>query len=554
MARMISWMPTRAFCALLLLLLAAALGAQPLRESITVEVVNVPVYVHRGEQPVEGLTRESFELLVNGKPQAIEYFDVIGAADPGAKADAAAVARTMRERRLFLLIFDIAFSRPFQIEKAREAALQLLAGAKPGDYFAVATFAPHKGIQVLVPFTPDTTAVTLAVKGTVAGIEDPLRIAVPRALRTSMMAQMAGVEAVPNPRDASERPSSADDEGTPRDGDGNPIPAPGMSKGQARERNRRMTLEEQRPIIEEQLSTLANLARRLSALEGQKHVVLLSEGFDMSALDDPRRQVGATKDLTAPYIAKLFEQMAEPFRSSGVFLHTLEVSGLAAGQARFAVGNDAGSPSLGVVRRQEGMNLLASHTGGEYLHDRNDLHAALADVTNTYRHGYLLGFRPANAKDGYNSISVRLKGQRGAKVTHRFGFETTTPVVNRADALHLADIILNDVPQNGVPAQLAMREGRLIALIPRDQLAAVLGGQWGRAELMVYVFDASGSALDFRRAVIDVPAGANDVYPVSVVLGLPPGPYTIKALLRAGDSLGLSRVKLNVTAPVVQAQ
>ena len=119
MARMISWMPTRALSALLFLLLASALGAQPLRESITVEVVNVPVYVHRGDTAVEGLTRENFELLVNGKPQAIEYFDVIGQPDPGATA-----ARTMRERRLFMLIFDIAFSRPFQIEKARQAALR----------------------------------------------------------------------------------------------------------------------------------------------------------------------------------------------------------------------------------------------------------------------------------------------------------------------------------------------------------------------------------------------------------------------------------------------
>ena len=534
MARMISWMPTRARSALLLVLFASALGAQPLRESITVEVVNVPVYVHRGETAVEGLTRENFELLVNGKPQAIEYFEVIGQPDPGAT-----VARTMRERRLFMLIFDIAFSRPFQIEKARQAALQLLADAKPGDYFSVATFAPNKGIQVLVPFTPDTTAVTLSVKGTVASIEDPLRIAVPRALRTSMMAAAAALEAAGSPREASERPASADDEGTARDGDGNPIPETGMTRAKARERNRRMTLEAQRPIIEEQLSTLANLARRLAALEGQKHIVLLSEGFDMSALDDPRRQEGATKGLTAPYIAKLFEEMARPFRSSGVFLHTLDVGGLGDG--------------FGKVRRQEGMNLLASHTGGEYLHDRNDLHAALTGVTNTYRHGYVLGFRPANAKAGYNTISVRLKGQR-AKVTHRVGFDTTPPVVNTADALHLADIILNDVAQNGVPAQLAMREGRLTALIPRDQLAAVLGGKPGRAELMVYVFDGNGSALDFRRQVIDVPEDANDVYPVSLVLGLPPGPYTIKALLRAGDSLGISKVKLNVSAPVVQAQ
>ena len=98
-----------------------------------------------------------------------------------------------------------------------------------------------------------------------------------------------------------------------------------------------------------------------------------------------------------------------------------------------------------------------------------------------------------------------------------------------------------------------MRDGRILALVPMDQVAAVLGKP-GRAELMVYVFDAKGAALDFRRQVLDVPAGASDVMPVSLVLGLPPGAYTIKALLRAGESLGFSKVKLNVTAPAVQVQ
>jgi hypothetical protein len=199
------------------------------------------------------------------------------------------------------------------------------------------------------------------------------------------------------------------------------------------------------------------------------------------------------------------------------------------------------------ARRQESLQFLASSTGGEYLHDRNDLRAALREIATTYSRGYLLGFRPTGARSGYNSISVRLKGVRG-KVRHRVGFMGTAPQANPIDALHLADIVLNDVPQTGVAATLAMREGHLIARIPLDQLSAVLGRP-GQAELMVYIFDANGAAIDFRRQLIDVPAGAKGELPVTLILGLPPGSYSVKALLRAADSVGFSRVKLNVAAP-----
>ena len=63
---------------LLLLLLAFPLAAQSVHDALTIEVVDVPVFVTRGNQPVAGLSAEDFELFVNGKPQAIDYFDVAG--------------------------------------------------------------------------------------------------------------------------------------------------------------------------------------------------------------------------------------------------------------------------------------------------------------------------------------------------------------------------------------------------------------------------------------------------------------------------------------------
>ena len=59
------------------LLVACAFSATgQVRENMTVEVVQVPVYVTTSDgKPVTGLKKEAFQLSVDGHPQAIDYFD-----------------------------------------------------------------------------------------------------------------------------------------------------------------------------------------------------------------------------------------------------------------------------------------------------------------------------------------------------------------------------------------------------------------------------------------------------------------------------------------------
>jgi hypothetical protein len=111
-------MRTRVLALALVLIASSNLLAQVV---IDVEVVDVPVFVARENKPVEGLTADRFELRVNGKPQPIEYFEAVSARD---------AASSLRERRLFLLMFDVAFSQPFALPRARAAA-QLIANAGP---------------------------------------------------------------------------------------------------------------------------------------------------------------------------------------------------------------------------------------------------------------------------------------------------------------------------------------------------------------------------------------------------------------------------------------
>lgn len=478
------------------ILLVLPLAAQH-REAVTVEVVDVPVYVRRGAEPVRGLTREDFELFVNGKKQAIEYFDVLGDERPveNGVENGVEPAAPLRERRLFLIVFDVTFTKPYYTSRARKAALELIDRAPAGDLFGIAV-SSGTGIRYPMPFTADRAALRRALGQVTARVSrDPLNL-------------------VPSP-DAPDVTEELNPEGAAD-----------------------MELAAQRPAIDGQLAGLRDAAARLTQMPGQKHVILLSEGFDARAFNDfhgipvtrAENARPVPRDMRPPKWMSLrsaellmhnkMEALYRVYRSSGVFLHTLDPAGLR------EIEESTGA---------EALHLLASGTGGQVINDRNDLGAALADLTGSYASGYLLGFRPVSPKRGDNAITVRVRA-KGVNVSHRRGFPGETPAVDPDNGLYLADVVLNDVPQGGVAATVEVVAGHLRARVPAMDAPS---------ELMVYLFDERGTAVDFRRR--KVVAGGPSV--VDLQLGLRPGTWIVKTLLRAGDSLGFTRTDFRVSEP-----
>lgn len=475
---------------LLLALLAVPLAAQT-RESVTVEVVDVPVYVRRGSEPVRGLTRDDFELLVNGRKQPIEYFDVLGESPAGSAVESSA---PLRERRLFLVVFDVAFTKPYFVSRARKSALELIDRAPAGDLFAVAV-SSGTGITYTMPFTADRAALRRALEQVTARTPwDPLNL-------------------VPPPD------------------------APDVTEELTPEGARDTELAAMRPAIDGHLAGLRDAAARLTQMPGQKHVILLSEGFDARAFNDyrtvpfpqadsagpvsrERRSRGFTERSAGLLMHNKIEALYRIYRSSGVFLHTLDPAGLR--EIEEATGAEA-------------LHLLASGTGGQVINDRNDVGVALSDLTGSYTSGYLLGFRPANARRGDNAITVRVRA-KGVAVTHRRGFSGESPSFDPDNGLYLADVLQNDVPQTGLAATVEVVEGHLRARVPASEVPA---------ELMVYLFDENGTPVDFRRRMIA--AGGASV--IDLQLGLRPGTWIVKTLLRAGGSLGFTRTSFRVAAP-----
>lgn len=491
-------MRRRLFLLGLLFTLTLSLHAQNLRDAVTVEVVDVPVFVSHNAKPVDGLTRDDFELYVNGQRQDIDYFDVVS---PAAET-------TLRERRLFLLVFDAAFSRPHALVRAQKAAARLIESAPESDFFSVATFTSGEGVQFAVPFTSDRGALLRAIASlTTSKSGDPLAIVMTSAERASIesITNNAAVDRaetyLPSTRDVDRITGSFFRE---------------MATAQISRR------------AEHQVNVFEDLSRRMASLEGQKHVVLMTEGFEgyndaaefTSRRTPPPLGGAAPIAFAEPYFYRALRDMDRAFQESDVLLHTLDLEGLQI------------SPTVENV-------LLAEGTGGATMTNSNDMALALSRLSNQFAHGYRLGFRPQNVRAGHNTIKVKLRNSRGLTVKHRLGFSGTPQPTTIDDGLYLADVILNDVPQTGTAAALELSDGVLHASVPMQPLAAQLG-KAGHAELLVYAFDEQGKAIAFNKQKINVAADATGE--ATFDIPMPAGATVAKALLRVDDSLGFTKV------------
>ncbi|MEA2238971.1 MAG: hypothetical protein QOC81_3695 [Thermoanaerobaculia bacterium] len=519
------------------LLLAASQAFAAHREVATVEVVQVPVYISVDGHAVGGLTKDDFELYINGKRQTVDYFDTIDFAGLPAEASS-----DPRQRRLYLLTFDLRFSTRSALQRAQKAALQYVDHALPGDVFAVAKYTANHSLQFVVPFTRDQALLRRALLGLgSARAGDPLFLTV----RTDG-ASMAGPD----------RPA---------------VQAFGFMRD--------LILQPLRAAAEDEVRALSHLADRMAVLDGQKHVVLLSGGFDAElihgvpsvasgfgafAMSNPSgygtfaminssgdnmfgRPSGNGNDLfptsypavtgnpqlgSDPRLGRYLEEMYDHFTAASVFLDAIDIQGLRPGQR---------------VADTEGLFALTRDTGGTLIERTSNLNEAIQELTDKQRVVYVLGFRPTSGRKT-NGIRVEVRNApSGARVTYRpsYSNEITLPASN--DALHLADVLMNDLPQTGLSLRAVVTATDKKAIVDVDiatrELLALSDSQEIEAEALIYVY--SGNAVvAFKQRRITIESAkvdpAKSVH-LSEQFDLPDGHYAAKVLVRFGDQIGFVR-------------
>jgi VWFA-related protein len=519
-----------------LLLCAIAASAQ-VREQITVEEVDVPVYVFSHGKPVRNLTKGDFELYVNGKRQAIDYFEAVDFAEaPPAAASPEKTASPestplaphaeLRERRLFVLLFDLIFKTPNlgayaqRIDRSRRAAIEMVGHALPTDFFAVAAVTGH-GIRFVTPFLRDEDAIRRAI----------LQLA-PSKARDGL-----ALSITPTERGMAERWS-----GSPGDlTSGGRLGAEGslsdvLASSRALEADRQLNLER------DQIEQYGEVAARLRGLEGLKHVILFSDGYHSSPLSSVK-------------------EMAAAFQSANVYLHAVDLTPMAVGadpkgmsaasrapQMRPSenpslLGNPyvdwfAPKPSIFGPSENESLFMMSNETGGTWIHWTNQIAPALGELSTAYSAVYRLGFKPAAARKGHNDIDVKLKNApSGTRLAFRKGFSTTVPSkADTPDPFLLADIIQNDIPQSGTPPKVSVVGRSIEVLVPVVQLSRQFEPVKG-AQVMLYVFDSKGVPVVSRQKTFTIQQRASVDSVFRQTLDLTPGSYVAKVLLRVGDSL-----------------
>ena len=579
---------TAAVLAALLLALPGAVRAQPpeqdppdtplFLERLDVEIVNLDVVVtDRRGRPVTGLTREDFELRVDGEPTPIENFYAVGpegpptetgpegpptetgpegppiaaappeeaAPEPAPPAEPAPLpaAESPPAHGLHLVIlFDNRRGTPGERKRVtRQLAATLEEGF--GGRASVAHY--DGGIKVHQPFTSDGAALAAAIRDMaelkVGGYSEAFE------LRNLL-----------------------------RDLEGNSDRADVLARIE-------FYAEHQAAETMRVLEALAGQVDALAGLPGRKMLLYVSGGLDLKPGEallnaarmrfsepGPRRigpqgvQEGVERTNGPPNLTAAVRELTDRANSGRVVFYAI-----ATGAASFSpvlgpehggdIGGNFWTPATETMLQAglgSGLEMMAEVTGGDAL-TRSDNYDLMGErIEQDAGHVYSLGFRAPEGEPGRgHRVKVEVAGRDRLTVRHRESFVVATPV-ERASERTLAALLWGraDNPLGIAAEPLAPerseRDRDLVVLpvlvkAPFAHLTLLPDGEVHRGQITILVVaeDAEGrlSEVQTVEAPIAIPAARLDealrgVAGYRVGLLLRPGPHRLAIGVR--DEIG----------------
>lgn len=546
------------------LLLAAAADAQRGRrqrqaefsDTATVTVVEVPVQVSSSGDPLRGLTRNDFELFDGRRQVEITGFDVVDLSTLDGNPTEEPVPAAAR--RHFLLLFDLFFTTPDSVGRAQQAAADLvLTELHPTDLVALAIYDTRP--RLVLGFTSDRSQIRQAIRSlgkieTGEAIRDPLGLVV---------GDLSG-----------NQPTNSDLGGAA--GAAAAVDADSLLSQALRElQNLQGTAERGRAASHVAALTagMGELAAWMQAVEGRKHVVFLSEGFDSSILvgqqgmtgreqaDILERQEAVTSGRSwevdnevlfgSSSAQNTMNRMLGLFREANCTIQAVDVSGEVQTEGQ---------------SNRASLFMMANDTGGEMFANFGNLGDAMSEVLERTSVTYLLAFQPANLKyDGkFNRLRVRIKdAPRGTRVVHRPGYYAPKPYVETSPferAMSSAQQVMGgveagDIDTTVLSAGFAADSGKayapvLIEARGEDLLAGLQGGTLP-LQIYAYALDEHGIVRDFFVRAMGLDAGqAGAALRQSGLkywghFDLDPGEYSVRVLLR-NDATGRRALSTSV--------
>ncbi len=181
------------------------------------------------------------------------------------------------------------------------------------------------------------------------------------------------------------------------------------------------------------LDSFGKMARALDAVQGRKHILYLSEGFDSRELSGSTAEGGGARE--AEWILRgqswkvdsdirfgnsgLQEKMKkdlELFNRSDCIIHAIDIGGLRAA-------SDPAGSVYNTINGQEALFYFSDQTGGEFLRNSNDLSNSFDKLLERTGLIYILAFQPVRVPENgkFHPIKVRVK-KGNYRVSHRTGY------------------------------------------------------------------------------------------------------------------------------------
>jgi VWFA-related protein len=352
------------------------------------DLVEVPTVVRDSHgNPVGDLKKEDFILYDNGKPQTISTFSVLTGPDTTANPTSGSTPNITPslQPRYIALYFDEINASAANLNLAREGAIKFVRkGLAPGERIGIFTASGTLNLD----FTDDVQKLLDAL----AKLRRFLRMSdqAPNACPLETTYQAWVIVHLPHSTDEFRAAASA------AAGCGCKSDPENCAMSQAE-----AIVNVAEKFSLDTLDSVTHVIRHLGDMPGRRVLVLASSGF-----------------LTLSLVQKQ-EKVIEAALRAHVVINSLDTAGLPVALQRFDTHFMMSTP----------MSNLASETGGQFIHNTNDLAGGFQALSAAPSITYLLGFSPTDLRsDGtQHSLKVKLAKTDHATVNARPAYYAPSP-------------------------------------------------------------------------------------------------------------------------------
>ncbi|HYL06815.1 MAG TPA: VWA domain-containing protein [Thermoanaerobaculia bacterium] len=500
-------------------------------ESVTVNVVNVDVYVNDKKGRVTGLAKSDFELFEDGRPMAISNFLAVeGGKTTGAAAaeesDADAANRRPKlpagyeqapipdDQRLRLIVYIDNFNlKPFDRNRVmRDLRIFLDQKLRRGDQVMLVTY--DRELHVRQPFTADT------------GLVNAQLLAIEKISAQGVHSEGDRREVLKNIDEAQSGSQAMD-----------------YARGYAGAAFNDVSFT---------VDALKNLVTSLAGMTGRKAVVYVSDGLPMIVGEDVfyavQNKYPGTSIISESSefdTSRRIDELTAQANANRVTFYTIDAGGLRVYSSTTAENATAGQgvyiDSINISNLQSSLQMMAEKTGGTYVLNANNVGPQLDKMAEDFNTFYSLGYTPPHVGDGrFHKITVKVR-RKGITVRCREGYRDksiesrmsdgtlaalqfpfqTNPIglslefghpAARSDGLYL------------VPISVKIPLGKL-TLVPREQASTA------RVRLFIGAIDPDGHTSEVQQVPVPISVPAAEVSRLAGKHCL----YTMSLLMRGGD-------------------